>query len=162
MCLLCVTGPQILNFSNCWPFSLVMKGLPNCQKRLPQFFPVSTQSKQVLLFPAVQIITPVKGVPSPDSLRHISTGRNTMPRTSRRNPVHDDTHDIDGEIPISTLQASNKKSLPVTKCPATEGAASAKTHPVSTRSAKSKGHKIAGTLNKRGKQIVSFATRSSP
>jgi hypothetical protein len=130
---------------------------------LLSFFQVCTPSKQVLLFHAVQNITPAKGVPSLDTLRHISTGRITMPRTSRRVPVRDGTHDGDGEPPKSTSGTSKKMSLRTTKHTAPEGAASAKTCPVSTKSAKSMGNKIAGMPNKRGQQIVSSSTtRNSP
>ena len=73
---------------------------------LLSFFQVRTPSKQVLLFHAVQNITPVKGVPSPDTFRHISIGRNTMPRVSRRNPVHDGMHDGNEEPPKSTLRTA--------------------------------------------------------
>ncbi len=130
---------------------------------LLSFFQVRNPSKQVLLFHAVQNITPVKGVPSPDTLRNISIGRNTMPRVSRHNPVHDDMHDGNEEPQKSTSRTAKKTSLPTTKRTTTKGAASAKTCPVSTKSANSKGKKIAGMPNKRGKQIVSSSTtRSSP
>jgi hypothetical protein len=86
-----------------------------------------------------------------------------MPRVSRCNPVHDGTHDGNEEPPKSTSRKAKKTTLPTTKCTTTKGAASAKTRPVSTKSANSKGNKIAGTPNKRGKQIVSSsATRNSP
>jgi hypothetical protein len=98
---------------------------------LLSFFQARTPSKQVLLFHAVQNITPVKGVPSPDTLRHISVGRNTMPRVSRRNPVRDGMHDGNEEAPKSTSRTAKKTSLPTTKCTTTKGAASAKTRPVS-------------------------------
>ncbi len=130
---------------------------------LLSFFQVCTPSKQVLLFHAVQNITPVKGVPSPNTLRHISIGCKTMPRVSRRNPVRDGTHDGNEEPPKSTSRTAKKMTLPTTKCTTTKGAASAKTRPVSTKSVNSKGNKIAGIPNKRGKQIVSSSTtRNSP
>ncbi len=131
--------------------------------KMPYSVFLRTPSKQVLLFHAVQNITPVKGVHSPDTLRHISIRRNTMPRVSRRNPVHDGMHDGNEEPSKSTSRTAKKKSLPTTKHTTTKGAASAKTHPESTKSENSKGNKIAGTPNKRGKQIVSSSTtRNSP
>jgi hypothetical protein len=84
---------------------------------LLSFFQVRTPSKQVLLFHAVQNITPVKGVPSPDTLRHISIGCNTMPRVSRRNPVRDGTHDGNEEPPKSTSRTAKKGHSPQQSVP---------------------------------------------
>jgi hypothetical protein len=85
-----------------------------------------------------------------------------MPRVSRCNPVRDGTHDGDEEPQKNTLHTAKKMS-PTTKRTTTRGAASAKTCSVSTKSAKSKGNKIAGMPNKRGNQIVSSSTtRKSP
>jgi hypothetical protein len=80
-----------------------------------------------------------------------------MPRVSRHNPVHDGMHDGDEELPKNTSHTA-KKTSPTTKRTTTKGAASAKTRSMSTKSAKSKGNKIAGMPNKRGKQIVSSST----
>jgi hypothetical protein len=77
--------------------------------------------------------------------------------------VRDGTHDGDEEPPKSTSCTAKKTSLPTTKHTTTKGAASAKTRLVSTKPANSKGNKIAGMPNKRGKQIVSSSTtRNSP
>jgi hypothetical protein len=143
-----------------------MHGLPNCQKRLTQFFPSAhpiQTSSSVSCCPKHHTCQRSVLVPSPDTLRHISIGRNTMPRVSRCNPVRDGMHDGDEEPPKSTSHTAKKTSLPTTKRTTTKGAASAKTRPLSTKSANSKGNKIAGMPNKRGKQIVSFSTtRNSP
>jgi hypothetical protein len=77
--------------------------------------------------------------------------------------VRDGTHDGNEEPPKSTSRTAKKTTLPTTKCTTTKGAASSKTQPVSTKSANSKGNKIAGTPSKRRKQIVtSSTTRNSP
>ena len=58
VCLTCGTVVGHLVFSNRWPFSLVMHGLPNCPQpqHITHFFQLCTPSKQVLQFWAVQII----------------------------------------------------------------------------------------------------------